>query len=183
MKKERDRGGAASVHARLLRGARSRGEELQRVLTRLQVDIGFGDAIGVAVEEVEIPSLLDLPSPRVRAYRREQVIAEKLHAIVELGLLNTRMKDYFDIHGLSRSFAFEAIDMRRAIEATFGRRKTALPRGVPPGLEDVFGREAAKVAQWRAFVRQIGVETSPDGLPGRHSEARPSAVRSVTASE
>jgi hypothetical protein len=68
----------------------------------VQVDIGIGDAVTPAPEWLEYPSLLDLPRPRLRAYPRETVLAEKLHAMVLFGARNTRMKDYFDVHALLR---------------------------------------------------------------------------------
>lgn len=127
----------------------------------LQVDIGFGDALALPADEVEVPTLLELPVPRLRAYRREQVIAEKLHALVDLGLVNTRMKDYFDIHALSRSFAFGGEDLARAIAATFARRRTPVPTDVPIGLSDEFATDPAKQRQWLAFVKRTGAKDAP----------------------
>lgn len=127
----------------------------------LQVDIGFGDALALPADEVEVPTLLELPAPRLRAYRREQVIAEKLHAMVDLGLVNTRMKDYFDIHALSQAFAFGGDDLARAIVATFDRRRTPVPSDVPIGLSDEFANDAAKQRQWVAFVKRIGAKDAP----------------------
>ncbi len=74
---------------------------------RLQVDVGFGDAITPEALVVEIPALLDFPAPRLRAYPRETVVAEKLEAMVKLGMANSRMKDFYDIAVLARSFPFQ----------------------------------------------------------------------------
>jgi len=68
---------------------------------RVQVDIGIGDAVVPAPQWIEYPSLLDLPKPRLRAYTPATVIAEKLHAIAVLGMLNSRLKDYYDLYSLS----------------------------------------------------------------------------------
>ena len=118
----------------------------------VQVDIGIGDVVTPAPEWLEYPSLLDLPRPRLRAYPRETVIAEKLHAMVFLGLRNSRMKDYFDLRALAREGALDAGQLAEAIAATFARRKTALPEGMPQGLSDEFAQDAAKRAQWKAFL-------------------------------
>jgi predicted nucleotidyltransferase component of viral defense system len=67
----------------------------------LQVDVGFGDAVVPAPEEVAFPTLLGMPAPRLRAYRRETVVAEKFEAMVKLGMLNSRMKDFYDVWELS----------------------------------------------------------------------------------
>src|SRR5690606_11085973 len=64
---------------------------------RLQVDVGFGDAITPEASVIEFPPLLDFPAPRLRAYPRETVIAEKLEAMVQLGMANSRMKDFYDV--------------------------------------------------------------------------------------
>ena len=72
----------------------------------LQVDVGFGDAVEPAPELVQVPSMLDFAVVTLRGYRREVSIPEKFHAIVALGLVNSRMKDYFDIAYLARAFEF-----------------------------------------------------------------------------
>lgn len=119
------------------------------------VDVGFGDAVEPGVEDIELPVLLDMPSPRLRAYPQETVIAEKLHAMVTLGLANSRMKDYYDVWMLLRTFEIDAVRLRRAIEATFARRGTPLPISLPEGLSDAFAQDDAKQRQWTAFVRNL----------------------------
>lgn len=94
----------------------------------LQVDIGFGDAVTPTPEMVRYPVLLDdLPAPHLRAYPKYTVVAEKSHAICLLGMTNTRMKDYFDLDVLLQGADLDPREVRRAIEATFARRKTAIP--------------------------------------------------------
>ena len=121
---------------------------------RVQVDVGFGDAIVPAPELSTFPALLDLPAPTLRAYARETVIAEKLHAMVDLGIANSRLKDYFDIWFLAQHFEFDAHRLGSAISATFNARGTALPREVPLGLTDAFALDVGKAQQWRAFLRR-----------------------------
>jgi len=101
----------------------------------LQVDIGFGDAVTPEPEPVRYPVLLaDLPAPKLRAYPKHTVVAEKFHAICLLGMVNTRVKDYFDLDVLLQESRLNAGELRRAIEATFARRQTALPIELPAGL-------------------------------------------------
>ena len=119
------------------------------------VDVGFGDAVEPGVEDIELPVLLDMPWPRLRAYPQETVIAEKLHAMVTLGLANSRMKDYYDVWMLVRTFEIDPARLRRAIEATFARRGTPLPAALPEGLTDAFAQDDAKQRQWTAFVRNL----------------------------
>jgi predicted nucleotidyltransferase component of viral defense system len=86
----------------------------------MQIDIGFGDVVVPGPTRVEYPTLLDFPAPVLQAYPRETVIAEKLEALTSLGLLNSRMKDYYDLALLSRMYSFEATPLAEAIVATFG---------------------------------------------------------------
>ena len=119
---------------------------------RVQVDIGMGDAVTPEPQWMDYPGLLDLPRPRLRAYPRETVLAEKLHAMVLLGMRNSRMKDYFDVHALLREDAMDGHALASAIRATFTRRQTAMPEGVPVGLSAAFAIDRAKLAQWHAFL-------------------------------
>lgn len=120
----------------------------------LQVDVGFGDAVSPAPEEMLFPTLLDFPSPSLRAYRPETVIAEKFQAMVDLGLRNTRLKDFYDIWKLAQQFEFEGEVLAEAIRATFARRSTALPLDVPLALSEKFAKDALKISQWTGFLRK-----------------------------
>lgn len=121
----------------------------------LTIDIGFGDAVEPGAQELDYPSMLDFPRPRLRGYARETVIAEKFQAMVALGRANTRMKDFYDIWILSRSFTFEDDRLPRAIAATFERRGTAIPHELPDALTPAFADDPQKQQQWRAFVGDV----------------------------
>jgi predicted nucleotidyltransferase component of viral defense system len=122
------------------------------------IDIGFGDAIEPGIDEVNLPVLLDLPQPRLRVYARETVIAEKFQAMVMLGLANSRMKDFYDVWILSRSYEFDDDRLPRAIAATFERRGTAIPLEAPLALTQVFAFDSGKQLQWAAFVRDLAID-------------------------
>lgn len=124
----------------------------------LQVDVGFGDAVVPPPEVAEIPTLLDHPRPRLQVYWRSTVVAEKLQALVDLGLANSRMKDFYDLLFLSKTFDFNGRELTRSVAATFSRRSTTIPRGVPTGLTDEFADDQAKVIQWRAFLRRAQLD-------------------------
>ena len=121
---------------------------------KVQVDIGLGDATVPAPATVELASLLDLPAPRLRAYARETVVAEKLEALVVLGLATSRMKDLYDLDLLRRTFEFDEATLVDAVRATFARRATPLPTEVPIGLTEAFAADAVKRTQWTAFLRK-----------------------------
>lgn len=137
---------------------------LERARITLQVDIGFGDAIVPAPEEVEIPPLLDFPAARLPGYPREAVVAEKFHALVALGLGNTRLKDFYDLWSLSRTFAFDGPRLSQALAATFARRKTVLPPTPPLALTDEFAGHPDKAKQWQGFRRKGNLTDAPPEL-------------------
>ena len=121
----------------------------------LQVDIGFGDAVTPAPQAISYPVLLeDFPAPQLRAYPKYTVVAEKFHAVCLLGLANTRMKDYFDLWVLLDDTTLDPSVVRRAIEATFERRKMPIPTTVPVGFTDTFAGDATKQTQWKAFLKK-----------------------------
>lgn len=128
----------------------------------VQADIGFGDAVTPAPEETTYPVLLnDLPTPRLRAYPRYTVVAEKLEAITSLGMANSRMKDFFDLWVLTRHSDLHTEILRRAVTATFERRGTPLPTSETVGLSDEFAADETKRTQWRAFIARNKL-TAPD---------------------
>ena len=121
----------------------------------VQLDVGFGDAVTPAVRQMDYPTLLaDVPAPRLRVYPRETVVAEKLEAMIVLGMRNSRMKDYFDLWTLLGAGHVDTVLLAQAIQATCSRRGTALLGGWPIGLNDEFAADAAKRAQWQAFLRK-----------------------------
>ena len=122
----------------------------------ITVDIGFGDATEPGIEELDYPTLLDQPKPRLKAYAPETVIAEKFQAMVMLGQANSRMKDFYDIWILSKSLTFDPVRLSAALKATFERRGTALPTEAPLALTEQFADDPQKQQQWRAFCRDIG---------------------------
>jgi len=121
----------------------------------LQLDVGYGDVVTPGAEEAVYPTLIeDQPAPRLLVYPRASVVAEKLEAIVSLGMANSRMKDYFDLLALAREGQAPADDLARAIAATFARRATTVPSGVPIGLSDEFAADPGKQSQWNGFLRK-----------------------------
>ena len=115
---------------------------LGKIRLPVQIDVGFGDAITPAPVELDFPVLLDAPAPRLRTYPRETVVAEKLQAMVALGQVNSRMKDYYDIAVLAHLFEFDGSSLSAAFRATFDRRQTPILVDVPVGLSDPIRRRS-----------------------------------------
>lgn len=119
------------------------------------IDVGFGDSTEPGVQEIDLPVLLDLPAPRLLAYSPEAVIAEKVEAMVKLGLANSRLKDYYDVWALLATRELDQARLASAISATFKRRGTDLPAGTPDALTAAFAANDARKTQWLAFTRNV----------------------------
>jgi hypothetical protein len=139
---------------------------LAGAVIRFQVDVGFGDAIVPPPIDVVYPALLDTEAPRVRAYPREAVVAEKLHAMVSLGEANTRFKDFFDVWTLSSRFSFEGERLSAAIQATFSRRKTGTSSTRPEALAPAFYAEPVRGEQWLSVSEAHEARKRPSGFRG-----------------
>lgn len=75
--------------------------------------------------------------------------------MVALGVLNGRMKDYYDLWAIPRAVEISADDLDAAVSATFERRRTPIPKERPPGLSvEMFGDEG-KQRQWRAYAASL----------------------------
>jgi predicted nucleotidyltransferase component of viral defense system len=135
---------------------------LENARIPIQVDIGFGDAVSPSL--LDYPTLLAMPAPRVQAYPMESVVAEKLEAMISLGMPNSRMKDFFDVWFLARTFPFAPGTLAGAFRATFERRGTQLdPHSLDILLTELSG-DPSKQTQWRAFSRKTGI-LMPDEFP------------------
>lgn len=130
----------------------------------IQVDIGFGDVVTPAAQEIDYPPLLEFPAPRLRAYPPETVIAEKFQALVALGMLNSRMKDFYDLWAIAQTFRFDGPILAEAIRATFERRATAVPIEVPVALTPAFAEDPLKQSQWQGFLRRTAISMPPAPL-------------------
>ena len=127
----------------------------------VQIDIAFGDAVVPAPRWEDYPTLLGHAAPRILVYPIEAVIAEKVEAIVSLGAINSRMKDFYDLHRLGASYEFDGLVLARAVRATFERRRTAFPAGEPLVLTQGFLSAGERNQQWLAFLRRCRL-TAPE---------------------
>lgn len=138
--------------------------ELAKARCKVQIDIGFGDAVTPGPVEATYPVLLaDLPAPRLRTYPVYTVVAEKVHAIALLGMTNSRMKDYFDLAVLVDREALDTDVLASALKATFARRGMEVPTELPIGLTEEFADDPSRQALWQAFVRknELALESLP----------------------
>lgn len=131
---------------------------LENARIPITIDIGLGDALTEPNYTIDYPSLLGQPIVNVRAYPPAAVIAEKFQAIVMLGVVNGRMKDYYDLWAIPNVLSIEPDALDAAIAATFARRQTAIPSVAPPGLTTTFTDNRQKAEQWATYAESIGVE-------------------------
>ena len=136
--------------------------QMANVRIPLQVDIGFGDTLTIRPGVLDYPTLLPMPAPRIKAYPMETVIAEKLEAMMHLGMLNSRMKDFFDVWFLAHTFSFDGASLAKAIHATFERRGTPLDALGFDALNADLSAEDSKRIQWRAFLNKGKLVAPPN---------------------
>lgn len=129
----------------------------------LQIDIGFGDVIVPGPSKVAYPTLLDFPVPELNGYTMESTIAEKFQAMVKLGVLNSRMKDFYDIWILARTFDFRGEILAEAVEKTFERRNTPIPLA-PTVFDPSFLKDGDKKIQWQGFIRKAKLADAPEAF-------------------
>ena len=129
----------------------------------LQIDIGFGDVIVPGPGKIAYPALLDFPAPELNGYTMESTIAEKFHAMVKLSILNSRMKDFYDIWMLSRTFDFRGEMLAEAVEKTFENRNTPIPIK-PTVFNPSFVNDQTKKIQWQGFIRKVKLAEAPESF-------------------
>jgi len=126
----------------------------------LQVDIGFGDIIFPGAVEITYPTILDFPPAKLKGYSKESTIAEKFQAMVKLGVLTGRMRDFFDVWMFSQAFDFKGQTLGTAIRKTFENRKTEIP-AEPLIFQDSFAKDKEKEIQWQAFLKRGNIGKAP----------------------
>lgn len=138
----------------------------------IQIDIGFGDIVTPKANQIDYPTLLNSPSPRLNAYPRETVVAEKLQALVSIGVVNSRMKDFYDLAMMARYFDFDGDVLTSAVRATFERRQTEISDGMPDGLSDTFALSPQASRTWRGFMARDRLTSDLEEFPKVISELR-----------
>ena len=126
---------------------------------KVKIDIGFGDVVTPAPESAVFPTLLeDMPSASLRVYPRYTVVAEKLEAIISFGMVNSRMKDYFDLWVIMKDHTLDRPMLSQAVGATLRRRGTPYPDNLPVGLTAAFAEHPLKQSQWSTFLSRSGLD-------------------------
>ncbi|MBI4744600.1 MAG: nucleotidyl transferase AbiEii/AbiGii toxin family protein [Actinobacteria bacterium] len=154
---------------------------LDRSRIPMQIDVGFGDIVYPKTKVIDYPVILDFPKPYLKGYPAESVISEKFEAMVKLGLLNSRMKDFYDIWLMMRQFDFSGSNLTEALKRTFEHRKTDLPIGKPLFAEEIYDEKSDRQTLWRAFLRKGDIKYAPDKLATTAKEIEKFLVEPLNA--
>ncbi len=137
---------------------------LDRAQIPMQIDVGFGDIVYPKIKAIDYPIILDFPKPYLRGYPQESVISEKFEAMIKLGLLNSRMKDFYDIWLMLRQFEFKGANLVEAIKKTFKHRKTDIPYNKPLFADEIYDVKSDRQTLWRTFLKKGDIQHAPDTL-------------------
>jgi len=137
---------------------------LERSRIPMQIDVGFGDIVYPKTKVIDYPVILDFPKPHLKGYPPESVISEKFEAMVKLGLLNSRMKDFYDIWLMMHQFNFSGSNLAEALRRTFEHRKTDLPKECPLFAEEIYNEKSDRQTLWKAFLRKGDIKNTPEKL-------------------
>jgi len=137
---------------------------LGRARISMQIDVAFSDSIYPKPMIIDYPAILDLPRPHLKGYPVESVVSEKFEAMVKLGLLNSRMKDFYDIWLLMRQFDFNGSELAKALKRTFEHRKTRLPTDKPLFTEEIYAKTSDRQTLWNVFLKRGDITHAPKEL-------------------
>ena len=137
---------------------------LDRAEIPMQIDVGFGDIVYPKTKAIDYPVILDFPKPHLNGYPQESVISEKFEAMIKLGLLNSRMKDFYDIWLMMRQFEFKGANIASAIKKTFNNRKTDIPNKKPLFADEIYDEKSDRQTLWSAFLKKGDIQHAPGTL-------------------
>lgn len=137
---------------------------LERSRIPMQIDVAFGDVVYPKTKVVDYPVILNFPKPHLKGYPPESVISEKFETMVKRGLLNSRMKDFYDVWLMMRKFDFIGANLSEALKRTFEHRKTELPKGQPLFAEEIYDEKSDRQTLWKAFLKKSDIRHVPDNL-------------------
>ena len=133
--------------------------QIKNVRVPFNIDIGVGDVIVPKAEQRVISTQLpDFEAPVIKTYSIESTIAEKFDAILQRFELTGRMKDFYDIYYLARTFDFEGAKLQTAIFETLERRGTSYDsnsfKRIVKLVEDTDIQK-----RWRYFLKNVNDDT------------------------
>ena len=98
--------------------------KFDNIKVNLSIDIATGDVITPGEIEYNYKMMFEDKALKIMTYNIESIIAEKFQTIISRNVLNSRMKDFYDLYYLIKYKTFSKDDLRLAIEKTFDKRNT-----------------------------------------------------------
>lgn len=154
---------------------------LDRAEIPMQIDVGFGDIVYPKTKVIDYPVILDFPKPHLNGYPQESVISEKFEAMIKLGLLNSRMKDFYDVWLMTRQFEFKGANIASAIKKTFNNRKTDIPNKKPLFADEIYDEKSDRQTLWNAFLKKGDIQHAPETLSATAKEIERFLVEPIIA--
>ncbi len=154
---------------------------LDRAEIPMQIDVGFGDVVYPKTKVIDYPVILDFPKPHLNGYPQESVISEKFEAMIKLGLLNSRMKDFYDIWLMMRQFEFKGANIASAIRETFNNRKTEIPNKKPLFADEIYDEKSDRQTLWSAFLKKGDIQHAPETLSATAKEIENFLIEPIMA--
>lgn len=154
---------------------------LDRARIPMQIDVGFGDIVYPKTKVIDYPVILDFPKPHLNGYPQESVISEKFEAMIKLGLLNSRMKDFYDIWLMMRQFEFKGANIASAIKKTFNNRKTDIPNKKPLFANEIYDEKSDRQTLWSAFLKKGDIQHAPETLSATAKEIENFLIEPIMA--
>lgn len=154
---------------------------LNRSRIAMQIDVGFGDIVYPKTKRIDYPVILDLPKPYLKSYPAESVISEKFEAMIKLGSLNSRMKDFYDIWLIMRQFDIDGTNLSEALKRTFEHRKTELPKERPLLVEEIYDEKSDRQTLWKAFLKKGDIRHAPEKLSATAMEIEEFLIRPINS--
>lgn len=154
---------------------------LERSRIPMQIDVGFGDVIYPKPNVIDYPVILDFPKPHLKGYPAESIVSEKFESMVKLALLNSRMKDFYDIWLMMRQFNFNGAQLAEALRKTFEHRKTSFPQDRPLFAEEIYDEKSDRQTLWKAFLKKGDIKHTPEKLSAIAREIEEFLIRPLDA--
>lgn len=155
---------------------------LGRSRITMQIDVAFGDVVYPKPRLIDYPVILDLPRPHLKGYPAEGIVSEKFEAIIKLGSLNSRMKDFYDLWLMLRQFDFDGIKLTEALKRTFSHRQTPLPEHQPIFAEEIYDERSDRQTLWKAFLKKGEITHAPEKLNDTAKEIEKFLIDPIDAS-
>lgn len=125
---------------------------LDKTKIPVSIDIGFGDVIYPERVQIDFPTILEMDAPKLYGYTLVTAIAEKFEAFVNLGLANSRYKDFYDIYVLATKYDIDGNMLQHAIMETFEHRATTFEDIV--AFDNDFAADRIRQSRWKAFIKK-----------------------------